>query len=43
MEFVANCTVPKMIQATAEKYPEIVAQYTKNKSGDFEPITYREM
>lgn len=43
MEFEANCTVPKMIRATAEKYPEIVAQYTKNKSGDFEPITYREM
>lgn len=43
MEFESTLTIPKMLKATVEKYPEIVAQYKKNKSGEFEPITYREM
>ena len=43
MVFEANYTVPKMIQKSAEEFSEIVAQYRRTRSGDFEPITYREM
>ncbi|MCQ2589231.1 MAG: long-chain fatty acid--CoA ligase [Treponema sp.] len=43
MEFESNCTVPKMVKATSEKYPEVAAQFSKNKAGEFEPITYREL
>jgi len=43
MEFEVNCTVPKMVRAVSEKYPEVVAQYSKNKAGDFEGITYRNL
>lgn len=43
MEFDENYTIPKMVRDTAEKYPEIVAQYRRLKNGKFEPILYREM
>ncbi|MCI5606051.1 MAG: long-chain fatty acid--CoA ligase [Spirochaetia bacterium] len=44
MFFKDNMTVPKMIIQTAEKYPEIVAQFKRTKrGGEFEPVTYREM
>ena len=38
-----NMTVPKMIFGTAEKHPEIIAQYKRINKGEFEPILYREM
>ncbi len=36
-------TLPKMLRAVAEKYPEVNAQYSKNKSGDFIANNYHEM
>ena len=43
MVFEENYTVAKMIKNSAEKWPEIPAQYRRLKNGDFEPITYRTM
>ena len=43
MIFDENYTIPKMFKDTAEKYPEIVAQYKRISGGEFEPILYREM
>ena len=43
MTFENNCTVPKMLLRTAEKYSEIPAQYKRLKDGNFEPVTYRNM
>ena len=43
MVFEENYTVAKMIKASAEKWPEVPAQYRRLKNGDFEPITYRTM
>ncbi len=36
-------TLPKMLREAAQNYSEIAAQYSKNSSGVFEPISYREM
>ena len=36
-------TLPKMLKAVAEKYPEINAQYSKSKSGDFVANNYHEL
>lgn len=36
-------TLPKMLRKSAQDYAEIPAQYSKNKDGEFEPITYRQM
>lgn len=35
-------TLPKMLRAVADKYPEVNAQYFRNKSGDFIAINYHE-
>ncbi|MCR5253242.1 MAG: AMP-binding protein, partial [Treponema sp.] len=43
MVFEENYTVAKMIKTSAEKWPEVPAQYRRLKNGDFEPITYRTM
>jgi len=43
MFFDENYTIPKMLKDSAEKWPEINAQYRRLKSGEFEPITYRDM
>ena len=43
MVFDENYTIPKMGKDTAEKYPEVVAQYKRIKNGEFEPILYREL
>ena len=44
MVFDANYTIPKMIKDSAEKWPELPAQYHRPKKGaDFEPILYREL
>ncbi len=43
MFFDDNYTIPKMLKDSAEKWPEINAQYRRLKNGEFEPITYREM
>ena len=36
-------TLPKMLRRTAEKYPEINAQYTRSKTGEFTPVNYHDM
>ena len=43
MKFTENDTVPKMIKKSSETYGDIVAQYKRQKNGEFEPVTYREM
>ena len=36
-------TLPKMLKKTASDFPEVVAQRSKDKSGTFQPVTYREL
>lgn len=36
-------TVPKMLRKVAAEYSEVAAQMDKNKNGEFEPVTYREL
>src|SRR5574344_956043 len=36
-------TLPKMLRRTAEKYPEINAQYSRTKTGGFTPVNYHDM
>jgi len=44
MVFDENYTVPKMLKDSAEKWPELPAQYARmKKGGDFQPVLYREM
>ncbi len=43
MPFDNTMTVAKMIKKTAGDYPQVIAQYKRSKSGDFEKITYSEM
>ena len=43
MVFDENYTIPKMIKDSAEKWPELVAQYYRVKGSDFKPVLYREM
>ena len=43
MVFDVNYTIPKMIKDSAEKWPELPAQYARVKGGDFQPIIYRDM
>ena len=42
MIFDENYTVPKMLKATSEQYPEVVGQMKRIKNGQFEPVLYRE-
>ncbi|MFA6937075.1 MAG: long-chain fatty acid--CoA ligase [Treponema sp.] len=35
-------TLPKMLRQSAEKWPEINAQYARDKSGEFIPINYHD-
>ncbi len=35
-------TLPKMIQSIAEKYPEVIAQFSRTKTGDFIPTNYHD-
>ena len=35
-------TLPKMLRKVAERYPEINAQYSRTKSGDFIPTNYHD-
>ena len=43
MSLDTTMTVAKMIRNTATKYPQVIAQYKRNKNGEFEEITYAEM
>ena len=43
MKFDQTYTVPKMIREQADKYGDIIAQYKRLKTGDFEPIKYRDL
>ncbi len=36
-------TVPKLLRKSAAEWPEIAAQYSRKKDGEFETITYREL
>jgi len=36
-------TLPKMLKAIYEKYPEIAAQYSKNADNEFEPVAYKDL
>lgn len=36
-------TLPKNLKKTAEKYPELTAQYSRNASGDFEETSFRDL
>lgn len=36
-------TVPKMLRKVAAEYPEVAAQWSKNKEGVFEPVLYRDL
>ncbi|MCR5494946.1 MAG: long-chain fatty acid--CoA ligase [Treponema sp.] len=36
-------TVPKMLRKVAAEHSEVAAQMGKNKQGEFEPVTYREL
>lgn len=36
-------TVPKLLRKSATEWPEIAAQYSRKKDGEFEIITYREL
>ena len=35
-------TLPKMLRRVAEQYPEVNAQYTRTKTGDFIPTNYHD-
>lgn len=43
MLFDDNYTIPKMIKDSAEKWPDFAAQYKKNKEGNFEAVSFRDM
>ena len=44
MVFEENYTIPKMLKDSAEKWPELPAQYFRpNRNSDFQPVLYREM
>ncbi len=36
-------TVPKLLRKSAAEWPEVVAQYSRRKDGEFEPVTYRDL
>lgn len=36
-------TLPKNLRKIAEKYPELIAQYSRNASGDFEETNFHDM
>lgn len=36
-------TVPKMLRKSATEWPEVIAQYSRLKDGEFEPVTYRDL
>lgn len=36
-------TVPKLLRKSAMEWPETVAQFSRKKDGEFEPVTYREL
>lgn len=36
-------TVPKLLRKSATEWPETVAQFSRKKDGEFEPVTYREL
>src|SRR5574344_1888405 len=36
-------TLPKMLRHTAEMYPEIDAQFSRSKTGEFIPLNYHDM
>lgn len=36
-------TVPKLLRKSAMEWPETVAQFSRRKDGEFEPVTYREL
>ncbi|MCR5400357.1 MAG: long-chain fatty acid--CoA ligase [Treponema sp.] len=36
-------TLPKMLRKTTSDFPEIIAQLSKQKDGNFAPVTYREL
>ena len=36
-------TVPKLLRKSATEWPETVAQFSRRKDGEFEPVTYREL
>ncbi len=36
-------TVPKMLRKSAVEWPEVIAQYSRLKDGEFEPVTYRDL
>ncbi len=38
-----NQTLPKMLKEIVSQYPCVAVQYSRNKQGDFSPITYKEM
>lgn len=40
---VEGLTIPRLIQRTVQNNPQIPAQYSKNASGEFEMLTYRQM
>lgn len=43
MKFEPTFTVPKMIKGIVDEFPEIVAQEKKNKKGQIEQVTYKQM
>lgn len=36
-------TVPKMLRKSAAEWPEVAAQYSRLKDGEFEPISFRQL
>lgn len=36
-------TLPKMLRKVSSEFPEVVAQLSKQKDGNFAPVTYREL
>ena len=38
-----DITMPQMLQEIAKKYPETAAQYSKNRQGDFIPLSYSQV
>lgn len=43
MIFDQNYTIPKMIKKTSEDFPEVIAQYKRQKNGEIETYLYRDM
>lgn len=43
MKFDENYTLPKMLKKSSESFGEIIAQYKRQKNGEFVPVTYRDM